>query len=240
MPADRAVQRKFTEALDTLVEQVRRDRTILAAMLCGSLSHDTVWAKSDIDLVLITHDDRKPDAEGLTLYADGVNVHAMLIARAEFRKMAEGSLRHSFMHSFLAKGRLLYTHDETINGLCARLAEIGERDTQLQLFQAATHMLPALYKAHKFWITRRDLNYTALWILHTATSLAQLEVITARACWSSVRVIPQAAALQPVAIQDGVFRSAQHEEDGHQRGGGAQHPRSISRGPCDRTVLADP
>ena len=38
----------------------------------------------------------------------------MLMPRADFRKMAEGAIRNSFMHSFLAKGRLLYTHDETI------------------------------------------------------------------------------------------------------------------------------
>src|SRR5262245_58361738 len=54
-----AIHRKFTEALDTLVEQVKGDRSVLAAILCGSLSHDAVWAKSDIDLVLVTIDDKK-------------------------------------------------------------------------------------------------------------------------------------------------------------------------------------
>ena len=44
------------------------------------------------------------------------------MTRAEFRKTVEGSIRNSFVHSFLAKGRLLYTHDETIAGLCERLA----------------------------------------------------------------------------------------------------------------------
>ena len=53
------VRRKFMAALDALVEQVQEDRSILAAILCGSLSHDTVWAQSDIDLVLVTVDDRK-------------------------------------------------------------------------------------------------------------------------------------------------------------------------------------
>jgi uncharacterized protein len=55
--ADRSVEHKFSEALDALIDQVRGDRSILAAILCGSLSHDTVWAKSDIDLVLVTIDD---------------------------------------------------------------------------------------------------------------------------------------------------------------------------------------
>jgi predicted nucleotidyltransferase len=50
------LQEKFSEALAALVEQVKQDRSILAAILCGSLSHDRVWARSDIDLVLVTSD----------------------------------------------------------------------------------------------------------------------------------------------------------------------------------------
>src|SRR5262249_37434321 len=148
--------------------------------LCGSLSHDTVWAKSDIDLVLVTIDDRKVESSDMALNADGVNVHALLMPRTEFRKIVEGSIRNSFMHSFLAKGRLLYTHDPTIKDLCSNLSQIGERDTQVQLLHAATHVLPPLYKANKWFVTRGDLEYTALWILYAATPLAQVEVIGAR------------------------------------------------------------
>ena len=54
-----SIQKKFTDALDDLIAQVKQDRSILAAILCGSLSHDTVWAKSDIDLALVTIDDKK-------------------------------------------------------------------------------------------------------------------------------------------------------------------------------------
>ena len=118
---DSSIRQQFTAALDALVEQVKGDRSILAAILCGSLSHDTVWAKSDIDLVLVTIDDKKVEPADVALYADGVNVHAFLMPRAEFRKTVEGSVHNSFMHSLLAKGRLLYTHDETIADLCARL-----------------------------------------------------------------------------------------------------------------------
>src|SRR5215831_14449464 len=109
-----STRQKFTDALAALIEQVKEDRSILAAILCGSLSHDTVWAKSDIDLVLVTIDDKKADRSDVALYADGLNVHALLMPRADFRKMVEGSIRNSFGHSFLTKGRLLYTHDETI------------------------------------------------------------------------------------------------------------------------------
>ena len=106
---DELLHQTFSAALDALVEQVKTDRSILAAILCGSLSHDTVWAQSDIDLVLITIDDKKVESGDAALYADGVNVHAMLMPRAQFRRVVEGSIANSFMHAFLAKGRLLFT-----------------------------------------------------------------------------------------------------------------------------------
>jgi predicted nucleotidyltransferase len=191
-----SIRQKFIEALDALVEQVKEDRSILAAILCGSLSHDAVWSKSDIDLALVTIDDKKVDSGGLSLYADGVNVHAFLFSRAQFRKTVEGSVHNSFMHSLLAKGRLLYTHDQSIADLFARLQEIGKRDTDVQLLRAATSALFAIYKAHKFFITRGDLDYTALWILYAATPLAQVEVIGGRLL-ADREVIPQAMKLNP-------------------------------------------
>jgi hypothetical protein len=191
-----SVEAKFSAALDALIEQVKADRSVLAAVLCGSLSHDTVWAKSDIDVVLVTIDDRKTEESSRTLYADGVNVHVVLMPRSQFRTIVEGSIRNSFMHSLLAKGRLLYTHDDTIGDLCARLHEIGERDTQVQLLRAATHALAPIYKAHKWFVTREDLNYTALWIVYAATPLAQIEVI-GRKLIADREVIPQALTLNP-------------------------------------------
>src|SRR5205807_3459737 len=191
-----SIEQQFATALDGLIEEVKEDRSILAAILCGSLSHDTVWAKSDIDLVLVTIDDRKVKDSGLSLYADGVNIHAMLTARAQFRSMVEGSIRNSFVHSFLAKGRLLYTHDESIAELFARLQEIGERDTQIQLLQSGTRALGPIYKAHKWLLTRGDLDYTALWILYAATPLAQIEII-GRRLLADREALPQAMKLNP-------------------------------------------
>jgi len=190
------VHQEFSRALDALVEQIKNDRSIVAAILCGSLSHDTVWAKSDIDLVLVTVDDKKLGSSDMALYADGVNVHAILMPRTEFRKTVESSIHNSFMHSFLAKGRLLYSHDPTIADLCDGLAKIGARDAELQLFSAAIHVLPPMYKARKWFVTRGDLEYTALWILYTATPLAKVEVIGA-GMLADREVIPQAIKVNP-------------------------------------------
>ncbi len=194
------VQDQFHAALAALIEQVKLDRSILAAILCGSLSHDTVWSKSDIDLLLVTIDEKKTASDSLCLYANGINVHAILMPRAEFRKTAEGAIRNSFAHSLLAKGRLLYTHDATIAALCERLQTLGERDTQLQLLTAAIHALPSIYKARKWLVTRGDLAYTALWILYAANALAKIEVLEA-GLLADREVLPRALELNPPFFQ---------------------------------------
>src|SRR6478752_883519 len=196
LPATPAVHATFTRALEALVAEIERDRSVLAAILCGSLSHDTVWDKSDIDLALITVDDRKDDGRGISLYADGLNTHAIVMSRTEFRKTVEGSVANSFMHSLLAKGRLLYTHDESIPPLWERLQLMGKRDRQIQLLRAGAAVLPLLYKARKWLVTRRDLDYSALWILHSATALARVEVIGA-GLLADREVLPQAMKLNP-------------------------------------------
>jgi hypothetical protein len=199
-----AVQQRFATALDGLIAQIKQDRSILAAILCGSLSHDVVWEKSDIDLVLVTVDDRRVASSHLPIYADGINVHANLLPRGEFRKTVDGATHNSFWHSLLAKGRLLYTHDPTIAALTARLTDIGARDTEVQLLRAATSALPSIDKAHKWFVTRGDLDYTALWILYAATPLARIEVVS-RQLVADREVIPQALALNP-AVFDPIYR----------------------------------
>jgi len=189
-------QQRFNQALEVLVAEVKRDKSILAAILCGSLSHDAVWAKSDIDLLLITVDEKKTESSSVALYANGINVHALLMSRTQFRRIAEGSLRNSFMHSFIAKGRVLYTHDDTIRAMCARLQNIGERDTQIQMLRAGIQALGPVDKAHKWMITRGDLDYTALWILYAATALARIEILSARRLMDR-EVIRQAMQLNP-------------------------------------------
>ena len=88
MGAATDVQDRFERALEALVEKLQKDRNILAAVLMGSLSYDVVWEKSDIDLMLVTRDE-KNEREGVVLVELDVNIHANLITRSEFRKRVD-------------------------------------------------------------------------------------------------------------------------------------------------------
>jgi uncharacterized protein len=60
--------------------------------------------------------------------------------------------------------------------------------------------LSPIDKARKWFVTRGDLDYTALWILYAATPLARIEVLGARLV-ADREVIPQATKLNPAFFQ---------------------------------------
>ena len=212
------VQQKFSAALDALIEQVKGDRSVLAAILCGSLSHDTVWAKSDIDLVLVTIDDKKAERGPRALRGRGQRAR---LPDAAGGVPQDGGRRRSATRSctrFWPRGGCSTPTTRPIAELCAQLHEIGERDTQLQLLAAATHALPPIYKAHKWfsraatWTTRRCGSSTR------RHSLAQ-DRGDRRAAAGRPRGDPAGDEAESRLLQDRLYRPAQHEEDAEERGG---------------------
>jgi RNA polymerase sigma factor (sigma-70 family) len=184
----------FNEALEAFVAKVRQDRYILAAILFGSLSHDTVWRKSDIDIMLVGREE-KP-VRDFALVENGVNIHAILIPRSKFKQVVEGSLQGSMMHSSFALSTLLYTTDETIREYYQNVQTVGIRDRNLRLMKAGNSALYTLAKAEKWLYTRKDLSYSFLWIMYTIEHLATIEVLLHGEV-TSREVIQQAIKINP-------------------------------------------
>lgn len=191
---------RFEAALAALIGEVREDDHILAAILCGSLSHDEVWDKSDIDLVLVCTDDKKTEHHGVVLAVDDVNIHTTVQPRADFRQRLEASVRNSFGHSLFAKSRLIFSRDPSIDTLLRQLADIGARDSHLQAMDSAQHALAILYKARKWHAIKDDPAYTALWILIVARSLAEVEVGLAG------ELVDREALVDALRLNPGLFR----------------------------------
>jgi RNA polymerase sigma factor (sigma-70 family) len=184
----------FNAALDAFVARVRQDRYIVAAILFGSLSHDTVWRKSDIDIILVGRDEL-PE-RSFSLVENGVNIHAILYSRSQFKKSIEGALQGSFMHSAFALSTLLFTTDETIRAYYDNVRQIGARDRQMRLMTAGQGALGTIAKAEKWLITRKDVAYSFLWVMYTVQNLATIEVLL-HGELTSREVVPQAIKLNP-------------------------------------------
>lgn len=203
----------FNEALESFVAKVRRDRYIIAAILFGSLSHDTVWRKSDIDIILVGRDDKElKDIKAFALVENGVNIHAILYPRSKFKQVIEGSLQGALMHSAFALSTLLYTTDDSIRAYYQDVATIGMRDRQLRLMTVGAAALGTLAKAEKWLCTRNDLPYSFLWIMYTIEHLAQIEVLLSGEI-TTRESIPRALKLNPTFFGSIYHDLIQQEKD---------------------------
>ncbi len=190
-----ALRRQYEEALQAFVEKVARDPYLLAAILFGSLSYDEVWEKSDIDVMLVGRDEKNAD-RAFCLVENGINIHAFITPRGKFRRMMEGALQSSFVHSSFSRSRLLFTRDETLRELYEKKDHLGTKDREVQLLRAGTGVLPPLMKAEKWFYVKRDLNYSFLWMMKLMDGLAQVEAFLNREI-AGREVIQQALRLNP-------------------------------------------
>src|SRR6516165_1682383 len=90
---------RFQAALNQFIERVTEDRYVLAVVLVGSLSEETVWRRESLGLWVIEADgvsrrlpsDGKDERIFRILVEDGINIHAEVIPRSRFKKMVEGA-----------------------------------------------------------------------------------------------------------------------------------------------------
>src|SRR5262245_56305447 len=156
------IKARYQAALESFVEKVRLDSYIIAAILGGSLSHDTVWEKSDIDILLVGRSEKVRE-RNYYLIEDGIYIHAWLMSRSRFKEQIERALQSSFFHSYFSKSTLLFSTDETISQYYENIQHLGARDRELQLLRAGSSVLPILAKAEKWLYVKNDAAYSFLW-----------------------------------------------------------------------------
>src|SRR5580765_1489483 len=133
--------KQFEKALKLFLERVRADPNLLAAVLVGSISEETVWRRDAISLWVIEKDGvtKRLRADGedprifRTLVEEGVNVHVELIPRSRFKRMVEGSARTAFRYSFFARRKLVYCNDASLAKWFERADTVALRDQEREL-----------------------------------------------------------------------------------------------------------
>ena len=150
------IRKHYRGALSSLVEKLEEDRTVLAAILFGSLSYDEVWVNSDIDLWIIMRDGVK---EGhVTLCEDDVNIRAQTVPRSVFKRRIEGDLAGGWLDFTFSKSTLLFTKDDSVAKWYDAIDRIGTRDRAFQLMRHATFLIPSLNKAEKYFYLKNSFD----------------------------------------------------------------------------------
>jgi len=178
---------RFKSALAQLIERLEEDRNVLAAVLVGSLSKETIWCRERIHLWVIQTDGvtRRMKSDGdkprvwRTLVENDVNISAELIERSKFKQMVEGASRTSFTHSFFAARELVWARDESIIRWFESANSLATKDQRQARFTVATWIIHGLRQARRFLDIKADVDMARGEVIGLAWAFAALEVVDA-------------------------------------------------------------
>ena len=179
------IHAQIHRAVDNLMDTLREDMYILAAVLTSNLAEDNVWEKTTPYITLILRDGTKFKQKEYQLIEDGVPFRVQLYTRSDYRKLLDGTLQGSSLHSILAESRVLFSKDSlfSVEGPAnfrvgdPSCLQVGERDKHSQLLNAAANVAAILAKAEKWFHLKHDINYTFLYLTYAVRELARIEVL---------------------------------------------------------------
>lgn len=172
-------------ALDNLTDTLEQDRYVLAAILTNNLAEDNVWEKTAVHITLILRDGTRFKQKEYQLIEEGIPFRVQLYTRSDYRKMLDTTLQGSRFHSILADSCVLFSKDSlfAVDGNAnfqvgdPTCLQVGDRDKQSQLFNAAAGTTAILAKAEKWLHLKRDIDYTFLYLKYAIRELARIEVL---------------------------------------------------------------
>jgi uncharacterized protein len=199
---------RFESALNQLIERIAEDRYVLAVVLVGSLSTETIWERESLGMWIIEADgvSRRLPSDGneervfRILVENGINIHAEVIPRARFKKMVEGASRTAFSCNFFAERQIVYSKDPSIESWFKKANSIATKDRERELLTFSTWTIHALRHARKRLDIKGDLELASLETLGAANSVAHIEIIRQGQVWEQ-DVIYRAIEGDPALFQ---------------------------------------
>ena len=173
MPEDKKIRKKFEEALVAFIKEIKKDQTFTAALLFGSLVKGTVWEKSDIDLVLITKDQKTPYRD-FWLMDDDIKIQVTVMTRNSFIRHQQRSLQGSGTHHVLTTSKVLFSEDTTLDEFIESMKQVGRRDFELEILRIVCMVIGDLEKAEKYIQIEDDIVQSYLFIYRLLDNLASI------------------------------------------------------------------
>lgn len=169
------LQDRYLAATESFVDRVREDPNVIAVIVCGSLAYDSVWEKSDIDMGLVVRD-QTLQQHSYCLVEDGITINVQLFERSTFKRGFERMIGGSMPQSFFAKGRMVYSSDDSLYDYFEEFKQMGSHDIALCLLGNACELVGLWHKCEKWLTVRKDLLYAQFFLLKAADLIANMEL----------------------------------------------------------------
>ena len=170
------IQARFEAALTAFVEKIKPDPNILAVIVIGSLTNDTVWEKSDLDVGVFVREMQIPRTS-LCIEEDGLRFSVDVQTLFEFKRYLERSVGGGLSNSMFTNARVVYSQDDSIADLLKSVQKLGKDDIALNFFHLASGLLYYMEKIEKWLTVKNDPQYAALWVLQSAYYYANLRLV---------------------------------------------------------------
>jgi hypothetical protein len=182
---------RFETALNQLIDRISEDRYVIAIVLVGSLSTETIWRRESLGLWIIEADgvSRRLQSDGederifRILVENNINIHAEVIPRNRFKKMVEGSSRTAFSCNFFAARKVVYSNDPSINHWFDQANTVAIKDQERELLTFSTWTIHAHRHARKRLEIKGDIELAKQEVLEAAHSVAHTEIIRQGMVW---------------------------------------------------------
>lgn len=182
---------RFEAALNQLIERLAEDRYVLAAVLVGSLSEETIWDRESLGLWIIEADGvtRRLRSDGnderifRILVENGINIHAEVIPRSRFKQMVEGASRTAFSCNFFAERKIVYSVDPSIDKWFKQANTVAVKDQEKELLAFSTWTIHAHAHAKQRLEIQGDIELARQEVLGAAHSVAHTEIIRQGKVW---------------------------------------------------------
>ncbi|MBP2032484.1 putative nucleotidyltransferase [Clostridium algifaecis] len=107
---------KYQRAFNSAVDRLKKDDSILAVMVFGSMITGDLWDESDIDLFVI-YDDKNSEFKNIYTEEKDILVHIKLMSKNKFLQINEENIRGGFIHRIISSSRLVFSKDMEITSI---------------------------------------------------------------------------------------------------------------------------
>lgn len=173
--AQSELKERYMAAVESFVSKVKGDPNVIAVIVSGSLAYDVIWEKSDIDMTLIIRDQILSN-DSYCIVEDGITINVYLSPRSGFKRYMERNIGGSWFQSYMSKGKIVYTTDDSLYEYYEDIRRVGADDMAMSMVYLAGELIANRDKCKKWLTARKDPLYAQFFLLLCAETTARMEV----------------------------------------------------------------
>ncbi len=167
------IRARFDNTLKSFTEKLIPDPNVMAILIAGSASYDTVWEKSDMDITVLVRD-QKLTTYSYAIDEDGIVMNVDIKKIFDYKRMLERNKTGDFLSSYYCGARIVYSADESLEEILENNRTLGESDRVLTSFKQACWLIGDIEKIEKWLTVRNNPLYAQHWVLKAVDLYASM------------------------------------------------------------------